>query len=151
MKSMASVDHSAGERRARDRLDRAVETLAVLGNPGLQSRRVPGRYRDSISRRLLGMSRAVVHVSVEPAWPVGLFQWEHRHRGYKEFETGYTMSARVVPMHWATVDDDVDDALRLLRLGKEPSYAGKGRPLRTQDITSALERLVARCQGRYAS
>jgi hypothetical protein len=140
--SSLDFDMAVREKEARKRVKRALETLAALGNPGLQRREVPGRYRKSIVIRLFGSSRKVNLVTVEPAWPIGEFQWEHRHRGHKERETGYTPSGHVVPIHEAAETDDVDPDFCVLRIGREPNSAGKGRPLATVHLAAALEEMA---------
>jgi hypothetical protein len=118
------------------RIERALERLDALGNPGLQSRQVPG-----LSRRLPGK---VVEVRVEPAWPIGAFRWTHRNRGHRELETGYTPKRHVVPMCHAAESDDVDEQFRVLTLDLESITAGYGRRLEAVDIAAALERLARR-------
>lgn len=126
---------------AQKRVERALIVLAERGNPWLQAREVPGRWqRPTPVDRLLGRSGRIVRVAVEPAWPLGRFQWEFRQRSFSELETGYTPTGRVVPMLEAVSGDDVDEQLCHQRLGTESRSSGKGRPLTTEHIADTLER-----------
>jgi hypothetical protein len=126
----------ARQRATNARIARALEQLEALGNPWLQSRQVPG-----LSRRLPGK---VVELRVEPAWPIGAFQWTHRNRGHKELETGYTPKRHVVPMRHAAESDDVDEQFRVLTLSLDSTTAGRGRRLAAVDIAAALESFARR-------
>jgi hypothetical protein len=106
----------AREADERQRLkQRQSDLLAALqnaGNPGQETRLVPGRYYLSPWDRILGRVGKDVLVDVESAWLLGSFTWmELRSHGTEHFEdiaTGFTASGRFVPMEYATAGDPVE-------------------------------------------
>jgi hypothetical protein len=93
------------EAEQKDLEARKVEALAklnALGNPGLVSRVVPGRYYLSLAREILGKRGEDELVETEGAWPVGMGTWTRSgpYGGWseEELETGITPTGRLVPI-----------------------------------------------------
>lgn len=134
------------EREAVQRVERAAARLGELGNPGLQTRtasiRVQGK-KSLVDRIVGGSGVRTVTADAQPAWPIGVFQWEFRSgRYHKSLETGFTVAGDVVPMQHAVETDGIDDTPYRWRLGREPASTGNGTPLTTLDIALGLERVL---------
>ncbi len=144
----ASQERHDRQRALERRRDELLANLEQLGHPGLQTRRVPGKYHLTAMAKLLGRVGEDRKVEVEPAWPIGSFTWvEIRSHGLEHFEqlpTGLTPSRRLVPMGYATQGDSVEMLYFRRSLPNPTLHSGEIiRQPATSDIVAALERALA--------
>jgi hypothetical protein len=149
-------EQAAAEADLERRYEATIIALKAAGNPGLQQRRVPGRYYLSPVARFFGRVGKEGLVDVEAAWPIGTVTWikpaaPHGCFFTEDLPTGYTPSRRIVPMDYATTGDDVEAPYQRRRLvGRAELWSDhiggpdrhEIRPVRRLDITEALERIL---------